>query len=54
MTIFLCILALLSLLGFGGMPIKGPTPSWVVVTLQALDVLMVLGLAALALWSHLS
>lgn len=52
MTVFLCCLAAGALLGFNSYNIKSTTAPWVLVALQSLDVLLTLGLAALALWSY--
>lgn len=54
MTVFLCILATAALLGFGDYTFKGPTPPRLVFGLQALSVVMTIGLATLALVSYLS
>jgi hypothetical protein len=53
-TIFLACCTVIALLGFASMPVKGNAPAWLPVALQALDVVLVLGLASLTLWSYLS
>jgi hypothetical protein len=54
MTVFLCILAVMSLLEFGDYTIRRPYPALLLFGLQSLSVLMTLGLSALALASYLS
>jgi len=53
MTTCLLLLAFCALLGFGSTRIR-TAPPWLVATLQALDVVLTLGLATLALVSYLS